>query len=344
MKRIILESFGNFAVVETKKPAISSDNEVLIKIAYVGICGSDIHYFKTGQIGDQIIDYPFTPGHECTGTIEKTGDKVSDLSEGDRVAIDPAISCHTCDQCTEGRFHTCRHLQFLGNPSELEGALQEYIVLPEESCFKLPGKISLSEGIITEPLTIGLHTVSFVEVYENIAVLGNGPIGICTISAIKYHFPDSNIFVTDKIDSRLNIGRERGANWTGNPLKENVVENILQQCQEGMDTVIECCGQQEAIDQAIQILKPGGRLILVGITEEDTIFFDPHILRRKEIDICNVRRQNNNFIEAIDMLENRKIDMTGFISHTFKPDQIQEAFKLVESYKDGVIKALIDFN
>ncbi len=344
MKKIILESLGKFSIVDTEVPQITSDNDVLIKIAYVGICGSDIHYFKTGQIGDQVIQYPFTPGHECSGIIEKTGKNVTGLTRGDRVAVEPAISCRSCDQCVAGRFHTCRNLQFLGNPLELEGALQEYIVLPQECCFKLPATVSLADGIIIEPLTIGLHALRFMEYHKHIAVLGHGPIGICTVSAIKYLFADSQIYVTDKIDPRLKFAIDRGVSWTGNPLKQNVVAGILEMCPGGVDTVIECCGQQEAIDQAIELLKPGGRLIMIGIPETESISFDPHSIRRKEIHICNVRRQNNKFIEAIDMLEKRAFDVNGFITHTYNIEQIQTAYKLVESYNDGIIKALVTFD
>jgi len=344
MKKIILKSLSNFSIVDTKKPQISSDFDVLIKIAFVGICGSDIHYFKTGCIGDQIIYYPFTPGHECTGIVEKTGGKVTKIRTGDRVTIDPAISCGTCDQCRDGRNHTCRSLKFLGTPTELDGALQEYIVIPEDCCFKLPDTVSLSDGITIEPLTIALQAVGFNKSKENIAVLGSGPIGICTLFALKYQLPDSNIFMTDKIDSRLSFAFERGANWTGNPLKTDIIEEILEICPGGMETVIECCGQQEAITQAVELLRPGGQLIVVGIPEEDYISFDAHKMRRKEINLQNVRRQNNKYIDALKMLHKKRIEINGFISHNFKIDQIQEAFDLVESYSDNVIKAVIDFD
>ena len=309
----------------------------------MGICGSDVHYFKTGRIGDQIIKFPFTLGHEFSGSVENVGSEVTEIKPGDRIAIDPAISCGSCDQCRLRRTHTCRNLKFIGNPLELEGALKEYIVIPQECCLKLPDTISLSEAIIIEPFTIGLYAANFNMGKENIAILGAGPIGISTYLALKYQHPLSNVFVTDKIDDRLEYIGRKGANWTGNPLKTNVIDEILKEVPQGMDTVFECCGQQEAITQAIDLLKPGGQLIIVGIPEEDIVSFDAHTLRRKEITIQNVRRQNEKCAEAIEILKNKGINLDGFISHKYSPNQIQEAFELVEAYKDGVIKAEIEF-
>lgn len=344
MKKVVLSELRHFSIIEEPKPQISSDYDVQIKISSVGICGSDIHYYRTGRIGDQIINYPFTLGHEGSGIVEETGAKVSQVRAGDCIAIDPAISCGVCDQCLSGRSNTCRNLLFLGNPAELDGCLQEYIVLPEDCCFKLSETISLTDGIIIEPLTIALHAVSFNKGMENFAILGSGPIGISTLFVLKYHLPASNIFVTDKIDARLSFALTKDANWTGNPLKIDVVEEILKKNPNGMDTVFECCGQQEAITQAIDLLKPGGQLIVVGIPEEDHISFDAHKMRREEISIHNVRRQNNKYNEALEILDKKRINIYGFVSHKFKIGQIQKAFDLVESYRDGVIKAVIEFD
>jgi L-iditol 2-dehydrogenase len=343
MKKVVLTQLRKFDIVDTEKPTISSDTDVLIKIASVGICGSDVHYFKTGRIGDQIVEFPFTLGHECSGIVEEVGKKVSNINVGDRIVIDPAIFCGTCDQCKIGRYHTCRNLQFLGNPLELEGALQEYIVLPESCCFKLPEKVSLEDGVSIEPLTVAMHAVNFNQGEDNFAILGFGPIGVCTFSVLKYKRPHANIFVTDKIDERVSFALSKDAQWAGNPLKDEIVDEILSACPQGLDTVFECCGQQEAINQAVKLLKPGGQLILIGIPEEDMIEFDAHNMRRKEINVQNVRRQNEKVPEAIKLLGTNQINMDGFITHKFNINNIQEGFEMVEGYCDGVIKAVVEF-
>jgi L-iditol 2-dehydrogenase len=344
MKKIVLTDVAQFSVVNAPKPEISSDNDVLIKIAYVGICGSDIHYLRCGRIGDQIIEYPFTLGHECSGIVENIGTKVSRVRIGDRIAIDPAVSCGSCDQCLSGREHTCRNLKFLGNPHEMDGCLQEYIVLPEKCCFKLPENISLKNGIVIEPLTIVLHALGFTGSVENCAILGCGPIGLSTMLALKAYSEKSEFCVTDKIDARLALVQKKGAEWTGNPSQTDVVEAMISLHPLGFDVVFECCGQQEALTQAIELLKPGGQLVIIGIPEEDHIAMNLHKMRRKEIAMQNVRRQNNRYPEAMELLGSDKIDLSGFITHEFPEEQVRDAFDLVSAYADNVMKAVICFN
>jgi L-iditol 2-dehydrogenase len=226
----------------------------------------------------------------------------------------------------------------------LEGSLQDYIILPEACCFKLPDSVSLADAVSIEPLTIAMHAVGFNKSTDNIAILGFGPIGLCTYYALKYQNPTSKIFVTDKIDDRVSRSRKYGAHWAGNPLESDIVKEILAEHPQGLDTVFECCGQQEAINQAVELLKPGGQLIVIGIPEEDYIEYNAHMMRRKEISIQNVRRQNEKVEEALNLVGDGQLNLEGFISHKFKIDQIQEGFELVEGYRDGVMKAVIEFD
>jgi threonine dehydrogenase-like Zn-dependent dehydrogenase len=189
-----------------------------------------------------------------------------------------------------------------------------------------------------------MHAVNFNKGKENFAILGFGPIGLCTFTALRNQHPSADIYVTDKIDHRISLSLDRGAKWAGNPLKDDVIDEVLTACPQGLDTVFECCGQQEAIDQAVQLLKPGGQLVVVGIPEEDTITYNPHDMRRKEISLQNVRRQNEQVEEAITLLGNNQIKMDGFITHKFNINNIQEGFGLVEKYADGVIKAVVNFD
>lgn len=344
MKKVILSAPGKFELIEDSKPSIKSPNEVLIKIASVGVCGSDMHYFREGRIGDQVIKYPFVVGHEFSGVVEEVGSKVEKIKPSDRVAVDPAISCGKCDQCLAGRRHTCRNLSFVGNPLELDGCMQEYIIMPEETCFKLPQNINLDFGAFIEPLTIGLHAVHFNESGKDIGILGAGPIGLSTLLVQKAKMEDCNFYVTDKLDYRLKFAKAKGACYTGNPKKTDIVSEILKENPNGLDTVYECCGDQEAINQAIELLKPGGRLVIVGIPDHDEIIFPVHTLRRKEITINNVRRQNDKVQDAIELVSSGEIDLSGIITHFYNYDKVQDAFELVNSYSDNVIKANIKFD
>jgi L-iditol 2-dehydrogenase len=324
---------------------IKDPGDVLIKIKRVGICGSDVHYFTLGRIGNQVVAYPFTVGHEASGIIQETGNAVKNLKPGDRVAIDPALPCWKCDQCKAGRHHTCRHLKFLGNPGQAEGALSEYIVMPETSCYPVPENLSMEQAVVSEPLAIGLYSVKKSEITENkkIGILGFGPIGMSVFLSARY-FNIKDIYVTDKINERLNIAANSGASWTGNPDKTNIVKDILNLEPLQLDVVFECCGKQEAVDQAIDLLKPGGKLMIIGIPDFDYWSLSVGKTRRKEITIINVRRQVECTKLALDLMAGGKINVEHMITHHFAFGDTEKGFEMASGYKDGVMKAIIDID
>jgi L-iditol 2-dehydrogenase len=310
----------------------------------LGVCGSDIHYYTTGRIGSQVVEYPFTVGHEGAGLVEAVGAGVSRVKPGDRIAIEPAMPCWECDQCLAGRPHTCEKLRFLGCPGQAEGSLSEFIVMPETSCFTIPEAMSYDEAAISEPLAIGLYAVrqSIPMQGATIGILGFGPIGMSVLLPARALGAD-RIYVTDKIQERLEVASASGAVLTGNPDREDVVAKFAEAEPGLMDVVFECCGQQEAMDQAIEILKPGGKLMIIGIPEFDRWSFEADVARRKEITIQHVRRQNESLQPVLDMIEQRVIDAGVMATHRFPFHRTREAFELVADYRDGVMKAMIDF-
>ena len=344
MKAFRLTGINKMELLRVPDPKISSDTDVLIRMKTVGVCGSDIHYYNTGRIGNQVVKYPFTVGHEGAGEILSTGDKVSKVKPGDMVAIDPAMPCYDCDQCKLGRTHTCRNLKFLGNPGQAEGCLSEYIVMPEKSLFPISNSIGYDGATLSEPLSIGHYAVvqSQIKPDSKIAILGYGPIGMSVFISAQ-HTGNSSIYVTDKINERLNIANSNGSNWSGNPLTSDICKKIEEMEPQLLDIVYECCGQQEAIDQAIEILKPGGKLMIIGIPEFDRWSFSVDKLRHKEITIINVRRQNENVQTVLDLMESGSIHVMDMITHRFPFSRTEEAFNLVSDYRDGVMKAMIDF-
>ena len=341
---MMLTGIKGLEMKDVPEPVLVNPNDVKIKMSVVGVCGSDIHYYTQGQIGSQIVKYPFTIGHEGAGVVVETGPEVKRVKKGDLIAIEPAMPCWKCDQCLAGRHHTCRNLKFLGCPGQAAGCLMEYLVMPEESCFPLNGKLTADHGSISEPLAIGVYAVKKSGGVKNlkIGILGYGPIGMSVMLAAKAAGADS-FFVTDKIEPRLSIAKKEGAVFTGNPLKEDVVKNIYQIENLGLDVVFECCGQQDAFDQAIQILKPGGRLIGIGIPEFERWSMNVETTRRREISIQFIRRQVDCVESALEMMESGEINVSNMVTHRFPFDHTKEAFDLVTGYKDGVMKAMIDF-
>jgi L-iditol 2-dehydrogenase len=341
MKAVMLTALKKLEIKDIPQPTIQKDTDVLLKIEYVGVCGSDVHYFSTGRIGSQVVQYPYIIGHECSATVTQIGPKVTRVKVGDTVAVNPAVSCHQCEQCRMGRENTCYNLSFLGTPGQGPGCMTEYMVMPEETLFLITGKLSLEQGVICEPLAISAYSVqqSRLKKGDNIAVLGAGPIGLtCLLTA--HAEGAGKTFMTEIIPERIQIARAK-ADWVGNPQTQDIVSDILQHKPLGLDIVYECAGQQETVDQALGLLRPGGILVLVGIHRQTRIEFNMEHMRRKEISVVNIRRQNHCDQKAVDLIASGAVDIDFMVTHKFDIEQAQQAFELVADYRDGVIKALI---
>lgn len=343
MRAVVLTGIRQMELADVPEPRVETDTDVLLKVEMVGVCGSDVHYYETGRIGSQIIEYPFIVGHECTTTAKAVGSAVTHVKVGDSVVVDPAITCNDCDQCRQGRRNTCRNLKFLGCPGQTGGCLCEYIVMPEDCCFPISDRITLAEGVLCEPLAIGLYAVKQACLLEgaDIAILGSGPIGLSCLVSAKAENANA-CYVTEKVKERIRVAENNGATWVGNPDKEDIVKEILKQQPAGVDVVFECAGQQETIDEAVELLKPGGKLMLIGIPRTESVSFIVHQIRRREITVINVRRQNKCVQACIDLIASGKINVDFMITHKFKLEQTQDAFDMVGGYRDGVVKALIE--
>jgi len=344
MKAMMLTGIRQMEMRDIPEPGLISSNDVKIKMSVLGICGSDIHYYTQGQIGSQKVQYPFPVGHEGAGVVVETGKSVKRVKPGDKIAIEPAMPCRECDQCLSGRHHTCRKLRFLGCPGQAEGCLVEYIVMPEESCFPLSGNLTMDHGSISEPLAIGVYSEKKSGGTKglNIGIFGYGPIGMSVMLAAKAQGVDT-IYITDLIDERLAIAHKESAALTGNPRKENIISKIMHEEPLGLDLAFECCGKQEALDQAIELLKPGGKLIIVGIPEFNRWSLSVETTRRREISIQFIRRQVDCVEQALEMMKNRSVIVDNMVTHRFPFERTKDAFDLVADYRDGVMKAMIDF-
>ncbi len=342
MKTIELTSIKTLQISQAPTPQIKEDTDVLLKVECVGVCGSDIHYYETGRIGSQIVNFPYRIGHEFSATVVDTGKSVTRVKIGDQVAVDPAMPCYRCDQCLTGRENTCRELLFLGCPGQAPGCLCEYIVMPEGSVFPTHGKISLEKAALVEPLSIGVYALkqAHLQPSSSLAILGSGPIGLCVLIAALAQ-GHKEIYMTDVIKERVQLANKGGALWSGNPKQQDVTNEIIARSQGGVDAVFECAGQQETLDQAIDILKPGGKLSIVGIPRESKWSFSVDLGRRKEITLINVRRQNQCMQQAIDIIAENKVQTDFMLTHQFPFENTSQAFNCVANYQDGVAKAII---
>lgn len=341
MKKAVLTALNKIEIIEAAKPSVSQNHDVLIRMKTVGICGSDIHYYNTGRIGSQVVQYPFTVGHEGAGVVEAVGSAVQSVKPGDLVAVEPSVSCGYCSQCLAGRPHTCENNLFLGCPGQMEGNLAEYLVMPESQCILLDKNLTADHGATSEPLAIGCYAVkqAGIKNSDEVAIIGFGPIGLSVLQMAQARGVHK-ILVSEKIDARVEMAKKMGAPKVLNPLNECVESTAGQQ----FDMVFECCGQQEAMDTAIALLKPGGKLVIVGIPEFDRWSFSADTARRKELTFIHIRRQNNCTHETLHMMANGQIDGLAMITHYLPFNDVAKAFQLVSNYDDGVMKAIINFD
>jgi len=342
MKAALLTALKTITIRDVPDPVRRADDEVLLAVDVVGVCGSDVHYYKTGRIGSLVVEFPFVLGHEFSATVLEVGPRSDGLAVGDRVAVDPLVSCGTCDQCRAGRPHTCRNQAFLGCPHQRSGALCERIVMPASCCCKVPDAVSAVQAALVEPLSIGIYAVRLAGEVSGAAaaVLGSGPIGLCTLAALKAAGA-GEVFCTDRIDARLDVARRMGAGWTGNPDKLDVVADLLARRPLGLPWVFECAGEPQTYDQALELLGPGGTLLAVGIPEGNLITFSMEQMRRKELRVQNVRRQNDCIADAVGRVADGTIDVDPLATHHFSLAETAAAFDLVAGYRDGVVKAMV---
>ena len=350
MKAAFLTGIRQIEIREIKKP-IPKKGEVLIKMASVGICGSDVHYYSTGRIGSQVVKYPFIVGHECSGIVEEITEQVTNVSVGSRVAIEPAVSCGICEFCISGRPNICPKVKFLGTPatsgaSAIEGAFREYITIPARSAVPIPNSIDFDEAALTEVMAIAVHTVDLAKINhgETIAIFGSGPIGLGVLMIAKLAGA-STIFATDLLENRLEMAKKLGADYIINPLKKNPLDLIKEKTEaRGVDVTFETAGEQETINHSLGAVRIGGRVAIIGIPEIDKIYYSPEI-RRKEPVIYHVRRSNqaNRDLErAISLIEKGILKLKPLVTHRFSLNRIQDALDMVDGYKDGVVKAMIE--
>ncbi len=318
-----------------KKP---TKNQVMVKLEYVGICGSDVHYFHDGRCGDFVVNGEFVLGHECAGTIIDVGDKVKTLEVGDKVALEPGITCGQCEFCKSGKYNLCPDVEFLATPP-VAGCYENYILFPENMCFKLPNSMSTKEGALVEPLSVGLHAASQgnITLGDKVIILGAGCVGLCTLMAAKA-YGGTDITVVDVFDNRLEYAKKCGANHIINAKNTNI---LSEQFFDKFDKVFETAGSSITLQQTPFLVKKAGTIIIVGMSSQPEISFNFAKLMAKEAKIETVFRYRNIYPKAIKAIESGLLNVNSIVSHEFKFDNLQKAFEECIYNKEEVVKAII---
>lgn len=316
--------------------------DVLVAVRSVGVCGSDVHYYLRGCIGTQVVrEFPFILGHEAAGEVVAVGPEVQALKPGDRVAVEPGIPCGACEPCVTGQYNLCRAVRFLGTPP-VHGAYCEYLAVPEPFAHPLPETLSFDEGAMVEPLAIGLFAVDLGEVRpgQTVAVLGAGSIGLVTLMCAVAAGAGA-VYVTEPLAYRREAALRLGATAAFDPTREDVVDRILEATRgRGVDVVFEAAGAVEAHQQMPDVARAGGTVVPIGSCAEELVPLPLANFRRKGLQVRFLRRFCHTYPRAIELARSGKANLKALVTHRIPLERLDEAFRLVEHYADGVIKAV----
>jgi len=317
--------------------------EVQVRVRAVGICGSDLHSYAEGAVGDSPCVYPMVLGHEPAGTVVKCGAGATGWAAGDRAALEPAIYCYHCEFCRSGRHNVCSHIRFLSTPGN-PGFFREFVNLPEANLLGIPQRLSLEVATLAEPLAIGLHSMKFasIEIGETVAVFGAGPIGLVTIACLKLAGA-GRIWAVEPVAHRREMALKMGADVTLDPNACDVAREMVKDTAgRGVDCAIDCAAKQNTTNEAIRAVRNAGRVVLTGIHSASFVPFEVSPMRRKELAIFNVRRSNHESHAAVELLLDRTEWFAPMVTHTRPIVQIAEAFRITEQYADGVGKMIVE--
>jgi len=327
----------------TEFPAADpAPGQVQVRVEACGVCGSDLHYFSEGAIGDIPCHYPMVMGHEPAGVVLKTGAGVAGCAPGDRVALEPAVYCYHCEQCLTGHHNLCGSLRFFSMPPD-PGFFREVANLPVENLLPLPQEVGFAEATLFEPLAVVLHSMRFVALQpgERIAVFGAGPIGLLTIFLLRLSGA-SRIFCVEPVPARRELAVRMGADAALDPCQIDPARQILvDTAGRGADAVVDCATRGRSLEHAVEAARFGGRLVVTGIPSGSRSTLDFHTMRRKELALFHVRRSNRESDTALELIREHRARLAPIVTHTLPLDRIQEAFDKLERYQDGMAKVVL---
>ncbi len=338
---IFMQGVNHMGFEEVPVPEIR-EKEVLVKVDIVGICGSDVHYYQHGRIGDFIVEGDFILGHECAGEVVAVGSAVSTLAVGDRVALEPGKTCGVCEFCKTGRYNLCPDVEFFATPP-YHGVFQNYVAHPESMCFKLPDNVSNTEGALVEPLAVGLHAsgTGNVKLGDTVVIFGAGCIGLVTLLSCKARGA-STVILVDVLENRLAKAVALGATHVINAKTDDVLKTIdAITGGKGAQVVIETSGSEIAVKQTVDVVKRGGTVVLVGMTANDEVSFNFMKLMGKEGEVKTIFRYRNLYPVAINAIASGAINVKDIVSHEFNFCDTQKAFDYVVENAKDVVKAVI---
>lgn len=318
------------------------NNEVLVKIEYVGVCGSDLHYYESGRIGNYVVEYPFVLGHEAGGTVVEVGADVTHLKIGDKVALEPGKTCGKCEFCRKGKYNLCPDVVFFATPP-VDGVFQEYVAHEADLCFKIPDNMDTMEAALIEPLAVGFHAAKQggAQAGMTAVVTGAGCIGLVSMMALKA-MGITKIIAVDVMQKRLEKALELAATDIINGKEQNTVEEVLKLTGGmGADLVIETAGTEITTRQAIQFAKKGATIVLVGYSASGEETLPISLALDKELTFKTVFRYRHIYPMAIEAVASGRVNLKGVVTNIFALDDIQNALQQSIRNKADIVKSVI---
>jgi L-iditol 2-dehydrogenase len=335
-------------IEELPRPGRPGPGRALLRVKAVGICGSDLHTYRHAQIGDTRIGGPLILGHEFAAVVEEVGEGGLDgefkpLVPGTRVAVDPAQPCEHCEWCERGDPNLCVNLRFCGLWPD-HGALCQWIDVPARCCFPLPDVLDDAAGVLLEPLGVAIHTADLakIRVGHRVAILGAGPVGLCILQLVRLAGADA-VYVSDRLPWRLELARQFGATAAWQCDEVDPVAAVREATGgRGVDVAIEAAWCDESVAQAAEMLAYGGRLMVVGVPDDDHLLLKHSTARRKGLSIVMVRRMKLMYPRSIRLAEHGAVDLAPLVSHRFPLQRAAEAFAANADYRPGIVKVIVD--
>lgn len=342
MKAAVMKDIRRIEIEELPIP-VPRENEVLIRIRSVGICGSDVHYFVEGRIGDFVVHPPFILGHECSGEVVEIGKGVGNLKPGDRVTMEPGIPCGRCEFCRAGRYNLCPDVVFWATPP-VDGTFCEYVAHPAHFTYPIAPHVSFEEAALVEPLAVGMYATWRAQVRPGdlAIVLGSGPIGLVTLEALLARGV-TEVIAVDLVEKRLEKAKEIGAQHVINAQKEDIREKVLSLTHgRGADVVFETAGNIVTVQLTAELAKRGGKVVLVGLPSVTHFDFGVIKILDKELDVLGIFRYANMYKGCVDLLNAGRVNLKTIITHRFSLRETEKALLFAHEHKAESIKVVIN--
>lgn len=337
MKQAVMTEPGTIEFREVQEPEIN-DDQVLVRIMRLGVCGSDIHVYHGRH---PYTSYPVVQGHEVSGRVERVGSKVKSMIPGDKVTIQPQVVCGRCYACTHGNYHICDNLKVMG--FQTTGAASELFAVEASKTLKLPDQMSYEQGVMVEPLAVAVHALGRTDEVSGrkIMVLGAGPIGNLVAQAARGMGAES-VLITDISDFRLSIAAKCSIAYRVNSEKQELGAAIVRHFHlDRADLILECVGADLTIEQAVLLARKGTDIVVVGVFGTKPLV-DLGVVQDRELRLIGtLMYQEKDFRTAIELIRQGKVDVTPLITDSFPFQDYPKAYEYIEAKKDKTMKVMI---